>query len=144
MSAKDNTSLVRKVYEAFNNNQIDKIAQWVSPNAVLELVPTGERYNGPDGFVRGYKDWRAGYPDINVEITNQIATDTHVVTESKSTGTNTGPMQGPNGTQPPTGKKVTTTMAEVWEIRDGKIQHARVYFDTGSVMQQLGIVPKAA
>jgi CTP-dependent riboflavin kinase len=44
------------------------------------------------------------------------------------------------GTIPPTGKKVNIPFVEILKIKDGKIKDYKLYFDTATMMQQLGII----
>jgi hypothetical protein len=50
-------------------------------------------------------------------------------------------LQTPAGVIPPTGKTIALKFAEVFEIRDGKIRVMRAYWDTATLMQQLGLMP---
>lgn len=42
---------------------------------------------------------------------------------------------------PPTGRKATVPGADVIQFKDGKIVYTAVYFDTMSLLAQLGLVP---
>ena len=52
----------------------------------------------------------------------------------------TGPLQTPAGTIPATGKTLQLRFAEVFEMRDGKIKTTRAYWDTATLMRQLGLM----
>src|SRR5436853_374273 len=72
--------------------------------------------------------------------------NTHVVCllsrEVTWQGTHTGPLVGPKGTVPATGKQQTTRTSWVLNFDGGKIKESRHYFDMLSFMQQLGILPQ--
>ena len=40
---------------------------------------------------------------------------------------------------PATGRSLTLQLCDVMEFRNGKVQSQRTYFDTGSMMAQLGL-----
>jgi steroid delta-isomerase-like uncharacterized protein len=144
MSAQDNIQLVRKFWDAFNSDQFDKAVEYVAPNAVLESSGQDQTYRGPDGFKQAMQMWKSGTPDMKVEITNIVAADTHVATEIVCRGTHTRTIHSPMGDIAPTNRKIVLKIADVWEIRNGKVTHSRGYMDGSSMMQQLGILHKAA
>ena len=60
------------------------------------------------------------------------------VCEFTGHGTHTGPLQGAQGTIPASGKKVDLKCLEVFQFRAGKIARARMYYDSGSLLRQVG------
>jgi predicted ester cyclase len=64
-----------------------------------------------------------------------------VVVEFVGRGTHDGPLKGPVGEIPPTGRRVEIRFCEVHEIWDGKIVRFRTYFDPATMMRQLGLMP---
>jgi hypothetical protein len=61
------------------------------------------------------------------------------------TGTNNGPLVTPTGEVPATGKRIDMRGALVGRINaDNLIVEERRYYDTGTLMQQLGLAPQAA
>ena len=43
---------------------------------------------------------------------------------------------------PPTGKSVTLEFCDVLEMKGDKIAGGRSYYDTGTMMRQLGLMPE--
>lgn len=61
---------------------------------------------------------------------------------SMTRGTHTGPLPGPGGVMiPPTNKTFRVNFATMCRWRDGKIIQEHVFWDTASMLEQLGIVP---
>jgi predicted ester cyclase len=79
-------------------------------------------------------------PDVKGTVTNACATGDTVVIEVTWKGTHTGPLQGPRGTIPATGKQQTTRSAWIMNCDVGKIKESRNYFDRLSFLQQLGVL----
>ena len=52
-------------------------------------------------------------------------------------GTHTGTLETSMGAIPATGRSLTIKLCDVVELKDGKVQEQRTYFDTGSMMAQL-------
>ena len=81
-------------------------------------------------------------PDVKGTVTNAFASGNNAVLEVTWEGTQTGPMDGPGGTLPPSGKRQTTRAAWVFEFDGDKIKESRQYFDMLSFMQQIGAMPR--
>jgi steroid delta-isomerase-like uncharacterized protein len=83
-----------------------------------------------------------GHADVKGAVTNACATGDIVVIEVTWQGTQTGPLQGPRGTVPATGKQQTTRSSWIMNFDGGKIKESRNYFDMLSFLQQLGVLPQ--
>ena len=81
-------------------------------------------------------------PDVKGTVNQAFASGDTVVLEITWNGTQTGPLQGPSGTIPATGKQQTTRAGWVLNFEGGKIKDSRHYFDMLSFMQQLGVIPR--
>ena len=67
-----------------------------------------------------------------------VAQGDNVVVEMVVTGTNTGPMLGPDGEMlPPTGQKTVLGLCDVMDFKDGKVVGGRSYFDLDTIKRQL-------
>ena len=51
-------------------------------------------------------------------------------------------MMTEQGEMPPTGKSVTLEFCDVLEMKGDKIAGGRSYYDTGTMMRQLGLMPE--
>ena len=60
----------------------------------------------------------------------------HVVSRVRMTGTHKERFAGIS----PTGKSVSQGVCGVYEVRDGKMVHGRVYADNASLFEQLGVL----
>jgi steroid delta-isomerase-like uncharacterized protein len=139
MAAHDQATLARRIYQLFSDGQLDEVVELVAEDVETVVIPFGQTFHGRDGFMafmRGFKD---AFPDIRINVTNQVAADDYVVNEFTATGTHTGPLQTPAGPIPPTGRPVTLMVCEIWKTRDGQITSLRNYQDAASLMRQLGV-----
>jgi steroid delta-isomerase-like uncharacterized protein len=135
----DNEGLARKLYEAWNERNFDAIAEATAPDGTLTVVGSGDSFEGPDGS-RAYNTmWADGFPDGAVTVDRLIASGDHVVVEYTGRGTHTGTLRTSMGEIPATGRSMTLELCDVIEFKDGKVQNQRSYFDTGSMMAQLGL-----
>ncbi len=52
-----------------------------------------------------------------------------------------GPLVGPSGTIPPTGRRIELPVGELLRVEDGKITLVHAYYDGATLMRQLGVFP---
>jgi steroid delta-isomerase-like uncharacterized protein len=140
----DNASLARSLYEAWNQRDFDAMADATTPDSEIVVVGSGDSYRGPDGSRQYNTMWADGFPDGAITIDRVIPAGDTVVVEFTGRGTHTGDMTTPMGTIPATGRSVTLQLCDVLEFDGGKIRSQRTYFDTGSLMAQLGLAGQAA
>ena len=84
------------------------------------------------------------FPDLRAEILTVVAQDeTSGAFELRFYGTNTGPLATPQGELPPTNKRVDLKGASFLQLdSSGKIAEERRYYDSGTMMRQLGLMPE--
>ena len=135
----DNADLARRLHEAWNERNFDEMAEAAAPDSMITIVGSGDTFEGPDGS-RAYNTmWANGFPDGKVTIDRVIAAGDHVVVEFTGRGTHTGTLVTSMGEIPATGRSLTLQLCDVMEFKDGKVQSQTTYFDTGSMMAQLGL-----
>ncbi len=147
MSAQDNIRIVRELFDAINNHQVDRAAALVDDNADWLDVATGAVYRGPQGFRQLSQSWWEAFPDNSIEITNLFASDDFACVEYVGRGTFTGPLNWPTLGAAPTGRTLDLPFCDVYRIHNGRIVNARDYYDLMTMLDQLGLplnLPKAA
>jgi len=101
-----------------------------------ELVGTGQVFDGEEE-VRGYfAASRAAFPDQHNEIHSMRHADDAVVVEFDLIGTHLGDFAG----FAPTGREFRCRMAAIFELSGDRIVCERVYFDSATILRQLGLV----
>ncbi len=137
-----NAELARRLHEAWNERAFDEMAEATAADAKITIVGSGTTYEGPDGG-RAYNEmWADGFPDGKVTVDRVIDGGDYVVVEFTGRGTNTGTLKTAMGDIPATGRSMTLQLCDVMEFKDGKVQSQTTYFDTGSMMTQLGLMPE--
>lgn len=135
----DNADRARRLHEAWNERNFDEIAEATAPDATITIVGSGDTFEGVEGS-RAYNTmWADGFPDGRVTIDRVIESGDQVVVEFTGRGTHTGTLVTSMGEIPATGRSVTLQFCDVMEFDDGKIRSQKTYFDTGSMMAQLGL-----
>ena len=80
--------------------------------------------------------------DAKGTVTNALASGNTAVLEITWEGTQTGPLVGPGGTIPPSGKRQVTPAAFLMTFEGDRIKEGRQYFDSMTLLQQLGAAPQ--
>lgn len=143
MATQDTAAFARATYDAFNRNDFDWILASVAEDVEVLVVPFGQTFTGRSGFRQFMQGFKTAFPDCNVTVTAQVATEDAVVNESIVRGTHRGPLISSAGEIPATGRTIEYPLCEVWRINNGKIAMIHNYFDAATVLQQLGVMPGA-
>ena len=142
MAQQDNVDIARKLYEHWNARDFDRVAELMAEDGEIVIVGSDTRFRGPDGSLEFSRMWADGFPDGRVSIDKTVAQGDLVVLQFTGRGTHTGPLRSPDGDIAPTGRSVTLQLCDVHEFRDGKIRSVQSYFDSASLLQQLGVLPE--
>jgi hypothetical protein len=138
-----NTSTARSAYDAWNERDFDRFAELFKSGEIV-MVGSGMTLPGMDGARRFAEMWAGGFPDGRVTIENVFEGDGGVAIEYTGTGTQTGVLQTPMGAIEPTGKSIELKLVDTWTFSpDGAPKQMKTYFDTGSLMTQLGVAAPA-
>jgi steroid delta-isomerase-like uncharacterized protein len=140
----DNVQIARSLYDHWNERQFDKIADLMAAEGEIVLMGSDTHFRGPSGAIEFSQMWAEGFPDGRVKIDNVVASGNHVVLQYTGEGTQTGALKSPVGEIPATGRSITLELCDVHEIRDGKIRSMQSYFDSASMLMQLGVMPEVA
>jgi predicted ester cyclase len=83
---------------------------------------------------------KVAYPDIKATATKVLTCGNTLVRELTWEGTNSGPMTTPQGTIPPTNRRITFKGVVLLEASDdGRVVAMREYYDRAAIMAQMGI-----
>jgi steroid delta-isomerase-like uncharacterized protein len=136
----DATTLVRSVFDAINQRDIERGAGLHADDAELVDVPAGQTRRGPEGFRQSMNYWLTAFPDGRVEIERLVVQNDTATVEYIGRGTQTGPLAAPTGEIPASGRKVELRFCDVVRLRGGKIAAVHSYYDAATMLQQLGLI----
>ena len=81
MSAEENKALARRVIEEmFNNGNLDVADELIAPNYVDHDPAIPDDIHGPEGFKKYVSAYRSAFPDLHIQIEDQIAEGDKVTT----------------------------------------------------------------
>ena len=134
----DHSATMEKMYERINAHDVDGFAEYLADDFVEHetapgLAPTRE------GVRQFFTMYIAGFPDLNFEAEDMLASGDKVVARIRVTGTHTGEFMG----MPPTGKEADVQAIDIIRFGDDGLAHEHWgVFDALAMMQQLGVIPE--
>jgi predicted ester cyclase len=109
------------------------------------VMPGGMVFRGPAETRPMLEAYVNAFPGLRHEVVSAIETADSIAVELRITMTHTGVFATPMGELPPTGNRVVLEACDVVRFdRDGKIRSWHAYFDSASMMAQLGVMPTPA
>jgi steroid delta-isomerase-like uncharacterized protein len=138
----ENVGIARQTYEHWNNRDFDAFTDNLA-NGVIVMPGSGERLEGREGARQFAEMWANGFPDGRVQVDSVIDAGDQVVVEYTGRGTHTGTLVSPMGEIPATSRSVTLQLCDVWRFEGGIAKSLTTYFDSASLMTQLGVMPEA-
>jgi steroid delta-isomerase-like uncharacterized protein len=130
-------AVVREHMESENRHEFD-VTMSTFDHPRYEIVPTGDVYDGEEEVARYFAETRAAFPDQRNELVKLHHADDAVIVEFDLKGTHEGTLRG----IPPTGRAFTCRTLAIFEFEaEGEgIVCERVYFDTATILSQLGLM----
>jgi len=128
-------AVVREHMDSENRQDFEAtMATFAHPR--YELIATGEVHDGEDAVRAYYASSRAAFGDQRNEVIAIHHADSGVFVEFDLLGTHTGTLAG----FPATGREFRCRMVAFFQFDGDRINCERVYFDSGTILRQLGLV----
>jgi steroid delta-isomerase-like uncharacterized protein len=126
----------RSYIDAWNRHDVDAILDSVTDDFIYDERPaTMDRpLQGRSAFRAYLERTFAAFPDLHIDVTSCDAGSALAVSESIMRGTHLGKL----GALPATRRRIATRVACVFEVRNGKLAHERLYWDRANTLRQLG------
>lgn len=120
----ENTKIVKELYKAFGNHDIDKVLSMLSPDVVWQepnspLNPCGGTRYGHAGFLEWLNIGRQAEDILVLEPKQYIAQNDTVVVIGFT-----------KCLAKPTSKTYETDFVHIVTVKDGKVSHFQEFFDT--------------
>lgn len=128
---------IRDLFAAYEPYDEEKVLSLHTDDYVYEDVARGVVVRGKAQFAAFLREFFSAFPDYKGQLTSSFVSGDRACVEYVMTGTHTGDLPG----LPATGKRISLRMAEIWELRDGKIAKASSYYDAATMLRQLGMLP---
>jgi len=144
MSTEDNKALARRYFEGVNQGNLAYLDEVCAPDVVLHFPGLPEPVRGLAGLRQVFTVYVTALPDMHQTVEDLVAEGNRVAVRWRARGTQTGPLAGPMGSVPATGRPATVTGINLLRIEAGKIVEDAGEFDALGMLQQLGALPAPA
>jgi len=132
MSLEENKTIVRRLFEAFNKQDLALLDELIAPY----YVDHPRQLRGLESYKQHLTMFYKSFPDSHETIEDIIAEGDKVWIRVKGTGTHTGEYRG----LAPTGKKITWEAVDIWRIVDGKVVELWYAVVELDFYKQLGVI----
>jgi steroid delta-isomerase-like uncharacterized protein len=100
----------------------------------------GEESDGEAAVRDLLQELMAGFPDFKAEVGKIRHSDDAVIGEGRVTGTHNGEFAG----VPATGRRVDYPAVVIFEFEEDRLLCEKVYFDSATILTQIGVLPEPA
>jgi steroid delta-isomerase-like uncharacterized protein len=134
----DHVATMSRLYELISAGEIDAFGELLADDFVEhEELPGLEP--SKEGVKQLFHMYRAGFPDLLMEVQDVLTSGDKVVARVRGTGTHQGEFMG----MPATGKKVDVQLIDIIRFGDDGLAHEHWgVLDALGMMQQLGAIPE--
>ncbi|MCM3884320.1 ester cyclase [Frankia sp. R82] len=131
---------VRRALDAFDGGDVPAALALMHEDLVVE-APGGVRVEGREAGADYSAAFLAAFGDVDVDTHILAEQGQLVVEEYTLTATHTGVLRDPDGTEfPPSGRRITLRVVEVYRVEDGLITENRLYYDQTRLARQLDLI----
>jgi steroid delta-isomerase-like uncharacterized protein len=141
LTADKMVEIAREQVSAFNNGDWERLQAGLAPDCRYDELGTARTITGPEQIVELFKGWKQAFPDAVGTVTSAVAGGDTVALEVTWNGTHTGPLTTAEETIPASGKHQETPAAFFFTFAGDKIKASRHYFDSLTLLNQIGAQP---
>jgi steroid delta-isomerase-like uncharacterized protein len=134
--------IAREQVDAFNNSDWERVRAGLASDSRLDELGTERKIDGPEKIVELFKGWKQAFPDAAGTVKSTYASGDTAILEVTWKGTHSGPLTTAEGTIPASGKRQETPAAIFFTFEGDKIKESRHYFDSLTLLKQIGAQPK--
>jgi steroid delta-isomerase-like uncharacterized protein len=138
MPETDAASLLREVLDALSAHDLDRVAAVVDQRFEFTDVGGGDETHDREEWRTFCGRFIRAFPDLSQDVTNLFAAGDSAFAEVVARGTHTGPLETAAGDIPPTGHGIEVRFCVVVRARDGLLVDGREYYDSATLLSQLG------
>jgi|SRR5215831_10724706 steroid delta-isomerase-like uncharacterized protein len=137
MSERDNIRIIQDGLEAWNKHDPERFAALLDEKHVIESDTIPAPMTGREAARQFMQIYVNAFPDLHLDNDQLLASGDFVMARWTATGTHRGMLKS----IAPTNRRATTHGCTVYEIKAGRIIHEWIYWDTGHLLRQLGVLP---
>ena len=126
--------VIREHMDTEVTQEFDRTLSTFNGHPHYEIIATGQVFDGDDEVMGYCRMTRTAFPDQRHDNVRCHVADDAVIVEFDLLGTNLGEFYG----LPPTGKAFRVPIIAVFFFEDDRIVNERIYFDSASLVTQIG------
>ena len=131
----DATAETRRIFEAYS--EAHDVSYYAEDATFTDMTNPSQPIQGREGIAAMLAMFYGGaFEDGHSTLENMLIDGNRVMLEFTFHGTHTGPLEEIPATQ----RSISLPMMSVYHIEDGQIQWARLYYDSASLLRQLGVI----
>jgi steroid delta-isomerase-like uncharacterized protein len=134
--------IAREQVDAFNSGDWERLRAGLASDSRMDELGTERKVDGPDEIIEVFKGWKQAFPDAAGTVRSAFASGDMATLEVTWKGTHSGPLTTAGGTIPASGKRQETPAAIFFTFEGDKIKESRHYFDSLTLLKQIGAQPK--
>ena len=128
-----NKALIRRFYDAWNEQKMDEVASMIAPNYVDHAMPP-ERAYGREGFMKARALGRKVLADVHIQLDHIFAENDYVITHVTIHATHIGAFAA----IPPTGKRFALESISIMRLENDQLVEHWECSDFPGLLKQLG------
>jgi steroid delta-isomerase-like uncharacterized protein len=132
MSLEENKSIVIKMFQAINRQDLDAVEELMRHDFVVHMQGNAQGRAASRKFL---SDEFSAFPDLKVDVETIVAEGDMVCVRLKETATHVGVYRGLT----PTGRRLSYSVAGHWRLIDGRIKEGWIVYDQLDFLTQLGV-----
>jgi ketosteroid isomerase-like protein len=136
----DNEQIIRRAYKYAEDHDVPGWVGCFAEGGTFTDESTGIAYGDPDEYGILVEVYKTAFSDMHRELYRFYVTGDIVVVQLALQGTHDGPLKMPQGTIPPTGRRMDAPCCDVFELSDGKITRFDCYPSGTVILTQLGVL----
>ena len=138
----DARTLAEQLFAAIDSHRWSDVDAVLTADAEMSS-PLGDRLSVP-AWLDVNRSFAVACPDGRHAISDVVDGGDRFAIEGIWTGTHTGPLAGPAGEVPPTGRSVVLPFCGIATRRGDRIAAVTVHLDQMTMLDQLGLLPEPA
>jgi len=132
-----NKAAARAEFEVWSTGELERLDELVAEDVVHHDPYDAHAADGLEGLKKTIALNRRAFPDMRIEIQDQVGEGDKVATRWVATMTHEGELGG----VAPTGNRVTLTGTTIERFEDGKVVEALRSMDTLGLLRGIGAIP---
>jgi predicted ester cyclase len=131
--SENNKALLRRSYDAWNEQKMDEVASMIAPNFIDHAMPPEMAY-GREGFLKARALGKTALADVHLQLEHVFAENDYVITHVIIHATHVGTYRS----IPPTGKRFAMETISIMRLENEQLVEHWECSDFPGVMKQLG------